>query len=233
MTHAEVQHLITRYLAAETTADEERKLEDFFRRTSDIPPEWRAVAIMLRGSAAKVSQRLPQPPDALPLSAPRPSRMPAPWRAVAAAAIVLLAAMPVWWLLSRQPQPQQTAMQPEVATEKTEISTEKPMAHLQKKAEPAAQPRHGQTETAESKVEKPANPSVKSTARPQEKPADATADTPPTVPETVPTPPKDGAAEKARRLVEQELQENLLRRRVVEDVMTNMLNQPSINYYTT
>lgn len=233
MTHAEVQHLITRYLAAEATADEERRLEDFFRHTSDIPPEWRAVAIMLRGSAAKVSQRLPQPPDALPLSAPRPSRMPAPWRAVAAAAMVLLAALPVWWLLSQQAHPLQTAMQPEVTTEKAELYAEKPVAHLPEKAAPAAQPKRGQTETAESKVEKPARPSAKSAPHPLEKPAGAAADTPPTVPETVPTPPKDGAAEKARRLVEQELQENLLRRRVVEDVMTNMLNQPSINYYTT
>lgn len=233
MTHAEVQQLITRYLAAETTADEERRLEDFFRRTSDLPAEWRAVAIMLRGSAAKVSQRLPQPPDALPLSAPRPSRMPAPWRAVAAAAIVLLAAMPVWWLLSQQTQPQQTAMQPEVTTEKTELYAEKPVAHLPEKAAPAAQPKRGQTETAESKVGKPASPNAKSTAHPLEKPTDAAADTPPTVPETAPRPPEDGTAEKARRLVEQELQENLLRRRVVEDVMTNMLNQPSINYYTT
>ena len=46
MTHNDIQHLIDRYLAAETTAEEERLLALELQR-DDIPEEWQAVRLML------------------------------------------------------------------------------------------------------------------------------------------------------------------------------------------
>ena len=47
MTNKDIQHLIDKYLAGETSPAEERQLASYLQHCDNMPDEWQAVSIML------------------------------------------------------------------------------------------------------------------------------------------------------------------------------------------
>lgn len=58
MTEQQIQQLLERFLAAETTEQEESLLKDYFLSHEDIPAEWQAYRVMFLGFTSKPA---PQP----------------------------------------------------------------------------------------------------------------------------------------------------------------------------
>ena len=105
MTDKQINDLLDRFMAGETSEQEERLLTDYFCTRTDIPEEWAAYAVMFRGFRQSVTREVP-----INHSRRR-------WWMAAAAAILLL--LGLWWYMP------ESESQPEmVAT--TEVPAPKP-----------------------------------------------------------------------------------------------------------
>jgi len=99
-----IQNLIDRYMAAETTEDEERELQHYFVNHGEIPAEWEDVAIMLRGFEAEKTakaQTASSQATRTVTSAPKKKTIiyRLAWMAAAAVALIMLG---IWTLTGYQ-----------------------------------------------------------------------------------------------------------------------------------
>lgn len=105
MTDKQINDLLDRFMAGETSEQEERLLTDYFCTRTDIPEAWAAYAVMFRGFRQSVTREVP-----LGRSLYR-------WWLSAAAAILVL--LGFWWYMpERESQPETVA--------KTETPVPKP-----------------------------------------------------------------------------------------------------------
>ena len=105
MTDKQINDLLDRFMAGETSEQEERLLTDYFCEQTDIPEAWAAYAVMFRGFRQSAAREVP-----LGRSQHRW------WMAAAAAILVLLG---FWWYMpERESQPETVA--------KTETPAPKP-----------------------------------------------------------------------------------------------------------
>lgn len=117
MTDKQINDLLDRFMAGETSEQEERLLTDYFCEQTDVPDAWAAYAVMFRGFRQSAAREVP-----LGRSQHRW------WMAAAAAVLVLLG---LWWYMpERESQPETVA--------KTETPAPKPT--VQPAAEVAPQP---------------------------------------------------------------------------------------------
>lgn len=106
MTDKQINDLLDRFMAGETSEQEERLLTDYFCTRTDIPEEWAAYAVMFRGF---------RQPAAHEVSIIHSQRR--WWMAAAAAILVLLG---FWWYM-----PERESQSETVA--RTETPAPKPM----------------------------------------------------------------------------------------------------------
>ena len=105
MTDKQINDLLDRFMAGETSEQEERLLTDYFCTRTDIPEAWAAYAVMFRGFWQSVAREVP-------LGRSRHRW----WMAAAAVVLVLLG---LWWYMpERESQPETVA--------KTETPAPKP-----------------------------------------------------------------------------------------------------------
>lgn len=105
MTDKQINDLLDRFMAGETSEQEERLLTDYFCEQTDVPEKWAAYAVMFRGFRQSAAREVP-----LGRSLHRW------WMAAAAAILVLLG---LWWYMpERESQPETVA--------KTETPAPKP-----------------------------------------------------------------------------------------------------------
>ena len=105
MTDKQINDLLDRFMAGETSEQEERLLADYFCKRTDIPEAWAAYAVMFRGFRQSAACEVP--------IRHYHHRW---WMAAAAAILVLLG---LWWYLpERESQPETVA--------KTETPVPKP-----------------------------------------------------------------------------------------------------------
>ena len=105
MTDKQINDLLDRFMAGETSEQEERLLTDYFCTRTDIPEEWATYAVMFRGFRQSVTREVP-------INHSRRRW----WMAAAAAILVLLG---FWWYMpERESQPETVA--------KTETPVQKP-----------------------------------------------------------------------------------------------------------
>ena len=117
MTDKQINDLLDRFMAGETSEQEERLLTDYFCTRTDIPEEWAAYAVMFRGFRQSVTREVP-------INHSRRRW----WMAAAAAILVLLG---FWWYMpERESQPETVA--------KAETPVQKPT--VQPAVEAAPQP---------------------------------------------------------------------------------------------
>ena len=117
MTDKQINDLLDRFMAGETSEQEERLLTDYFCTRTDIPEAWAAYAVMFRGFRQPTAHEVP-----INHSQRRW------WMAAAAAILVLLG---FWWYMpERESQPETVA--------KTETPVQKPT--VQPAVEAAPQP---------------------------------------------------------------------------------------------
>ncbi|MGM9688965.1 MAG: hypothetical protein ACI3YD_07920 [Alloprevotella sp.] len=213
----DIQQLVTRFMMAETTIEEERRLTEYFLHDTEIPAEWRTVAAMLIGAAARPSLKGQQKSRKRSRSLPRFS-----WGYVAAAVLVI--ALPIGWLWHRspvsQPEIQDLAMQqPKVKSLSSQT------VHTARHAEAAAQATS--TSTLPPGAEPSRRKKVKHVTVQPVKKADATAQT-----ARNESPNTQEVSEEAMQLVKQHLQEELHYQKLVEDILQNMTEQTSQNTYS-
>ena len=107
MTDKQINDLLDRFMAGETSEQEERLLTDYFCTRTDIPEAWAAYAVMFRGFRQSAAHEVPIR-----------NYQHRWWMAAAAAILVLLG---FWWYLpERESQPETVA--------RTETPAPKPMA---------------------------------------------------------------------------------------------------------
>ena len=117
MTDKQINDLLDRFMAGETSEQEERLLTDYFCTQTDIPEAWAAYAVMFRGFRQSAAHEVP--------IRHYQHRW---WMAAAAAILVLLG---FWWYMpERESQPETLA--------KTETPVQKPT--VQPAVEAAPQP---------------------------------------------------------------------------------------------
>ena len=105
MTDKQINDLLDRFMAGETSEQEERLLTDYFCTRTDIPEAWAAYAVMFRGFRQPTAHEVPIN-----------SSQRRWWMAAAAAILVLLG---FWWYMpERESQPETVA--------KTEMPAPKP-----------------------------------------------------------------------------------------------------------
>ena len=105
MTDKQINDLLDRFMAGETSEQEERLLTDYFCTRTDIPEAWAAYAVMFRGFRQPTAHEVPIR-----------NYQHRWWMAAAAAILVLLG---FWWYLpERESQPETVA--------KTETPVPKP-----------------------------------------------------------------------------------------------------------
>lgn len=105
MTDKQINDLLDRFMAGETSEQEERLLTDYFCTRTDIPEAWAAYAVMFRGFRQPAAHEVPIR-----------NYQHRWWLSAAAAILVLLG---FWWYLpERESQPETVA--------KTETPTPKP-----------------------------------------------------------------------------------------------------------
>ena len=105
MTDKQINDLLDRFMAGETSEQEERLLTDYFCTRTDIPEAWAAYAVMFRGFRQPTAHEVP-------INASQRRW----WMAAAAAILVLLG---FWWYMpERESQPETVA--------KTETPVQKP-----------------------------------------------------------------------------------------------------------
>ena len=107
MTDKQINDLLDRFMAGETSEQEERLLTDYFCTRTDIPEEWAAYAVMFRGFRQSAAHKVP--------IRHYQHRW---WMSAAAAILVLLG---LWWYM-----PERESQMETVA--KTETSAPKPTA---------------------------------------------------------------------------------------------------------
>ena len=104
-TDKQINDLLDRFMAGETSEQEERLLTDYFWEQTDVPEKWAAYAVMFRGFRQSAAREVP-----LGRSQHRW------WMAAAAVVLVLLG---LWWYMpERESQPETVA--------KTETPAPKP-----------------------------------------------------------------------------------------------------------
>ncbi|MBR6195281.1 MAG: hypothetical protein IKQ58_07405 [Prevotella sp.] len=107
MTDKQINDLLDRFMAGETSEQEERLLTDYFCKRTDVPDEWAAYAVMFRGFRLTAAHEVPI------------RHYQHRWWMAAAAAILLL--LGFWWYMpERESQPETVA--------KTETPAPKPTA---------------------------------------------------------------------------------------------------------
>ena len=117
MTDKQINDLLDRFMAGETSEQEERLLTDYFCTRTDIPEAWAAYAVMFRGFRQSAAHEVPIR-----------NYQHRWWMAAAAAILVLLG---FWWYLpERESQPETVA--------RTETPVQKPT--VQPAVEAAPQP---------------------------------------------------------------------------------------------
>lgn len=105
MTDKQINDLLDRFMAGETSEQEERLLTDYFCTRTDIPEAWAAYAVMFRGFRQPTAHEVPIR-----------NYQHRWWMAAAAAILVLLG---LWWYMpERESQPETVA--------KTETPVPKP-----------------------------------------------------------------------------------------------------------
>ncbi len=105
MTDKQINDLLDRFMAGETSEQEERLLTDYFCKRTDVPDEWAAYAVMFRGFRQPAAHEVPIR-----------NYQHRWWMAAAAAILVLLG---LWWYMpERESQPETVA--------RTETPTPKP-----------------------------------------------------------------------------------------------------------
>ena len=117
-----IQQLLERYMASETTIEEERELKEFFSSHDDFPKAWAAYAVMFQGMSHRGSMT-------------KTKRLSSAMRwAVGVAASLLIASLAFWMLHDTDNVATQT---PEIAkVEQYEVpDTEDALAKLDKEAE--------------------------------------------------------------------------------------------------
>ena len=96
MTDKQINDLLDRFMAGETSEQEERLLTDYFCTRTDIPEEWAAYAVMFRGFRQSAAHKVPI------------RHYQHRWWMAAAAAILLL--LGFWWYLpEKESQPETVA----------------------------------------------------------------------------------------------------------------------------
>ena len=116
MTDKQINYLLDRFMAGETSEQEERLLTDYFCEQPDVPEAWAAYAVMFRGFRQPAAHEVPIR-----------NYQHRWWMAAAAAILVLLG---FWWYMpERESQPETVA--------KTEMPVPKPT--VQPAAEEATQ----------------------------------------------------------------------------------------------
>lgn len=107
MTDKQINDLLDRFMAGETSEQEERLLADYFCKRMDIPDEWAAYAVMFRGFRQSAAREVPI------------RHYHHRWWLSAAAAILVL--LGFWWYMpERESQPETVA--------RTETPAPKPTA---------------------------------------------------------------------------------------------------------
>ena len=106
MTDKQINDLLDRFMAGETSEQEERLLTDYFCTRTDIPEEWAAYAVMFRGFRQSAAHKVPI------------RHYQHRWWMAAAAAILLL--LGFWWYM-----PERESQSEAVA--RTETPAPKPM----------------------------------------------------------------------------------------------------------
>ena len=115
MTDNQINDLLDRFMAGETSEQEERLLTDYFCMQTDVPDEWAAYAVIFRGFRQPTAHEVPIN-----------SSQRRWWMAAAAAILVLLG---FWWYMpERESQPETVA--------KTETPVQKPTVQPAVKAAP-------------------------------------------------------------------------------------------------
>lgn len=117
MTDKQINDLLDRFMAGETSEQEERLLADYFCKRTDVPDEWAAYAVMFRGFRQPAAHEVPI------------RHYHHRWWLSAAAAILVL--LGLWWYM-----PERESQTETVA--KTETPTPKPA--VQPAAEAVQQP---------------------------------------------------------------------------------------------
>ena len=122
MTDKQINDLLDRFMAGETSEQEERLLTDYFCEQTDIPEEWAAHAVMFRGFRQTADEKICKVSKYNPGTTGGHCEVPSSsfqhrWWIAAAAAILLL--LGLWWYMP------ESESQPEmVAT--TEVPAPKP-----------------------------------------------------------------------------------------------------------
>ena len=122
MTDKQINDLLDRFMAGETSEQEERLLTDYFCEQTDIPEEWAAHAVMFRGFRQTADEKICKVSKYNPGTTGGHCEVPSSsfqhrWWMAAAAAILLL--LGLWWYMP------ESESQPEmVAT--TEVPAPKP-----------------------------------------------------------------------------------------------------------
>ena len=122
MTDKQINDLLDRFMAGETSEQEERLLTDYFCTRTDIPEEWAAHAVMFRGFRQTADEKICKVSKYTPGTTGGHCEVPSSsfqhrWWIAAAAAILLL--LGLWWYMP------ESESQPEmVAT--TEVPAPKP-----------------------------------------------------------------------------------------------------------
>lgn len=216
--HDDIQQLVNRFMMAETTIEEEQSLTEYFRSATDIPTEWRTVAAMLLGAAAKPSLKVQQMPRA---HSPFLKRF--PWRQMAAALAIV--ALGMWGWLWHQSGVNQPAVQ-NLAMQQPKVKMQPPQpARTKQPAESAVKTMPAPTRSCKSELSKPPRlvASVTSPTIPPEAMAQAAPDEPQQTQEV---------SEEAMQLVKQRLQEELQYKKLVEDILQTMTEQTSQTAYS-
>ena len=117
-----IQQLLERYMASETTIEEERELKEFFSSHDDFPKAWAAYAVMFQGMSRRDSSSIVERKSSL-----------LKWT-IGVAASLLIASLVLWMLYDKD----------NVVTQETKIAkveqyevpdTEDALAKLDKEAE--------------------------------------------------------------------------------------------------
>ena len=130
MTDKKIHDLLDRFMAGETSEQEERLLTDYFCKQTAIPDEWAASAVMFRGFQQAADDKRYKPGTTGGHCEVPSSRFQHHWWMAAAAAILLL--LGLWWYLpEREKQPETVAKTETPTPERTvQPATEETMQQV-------------------------------------------------------------------------------------------------------
>ena len=107
MTDKQINDLLDRFMAGETSEQEERLLTDYFCKRTDIPDEWAAYAVMFRGFRQPAAHEVPI------------RHYHHRWWLSAAAAILVL--LGFWWYLPERESQSETVARTETPAPKPTV----------------------------------------------------------------------------------------------------------------